>query len=138
MKLLVLTSEAISADELRSVVDGGESSQIEVMVVAPALQDSAIRFWLSDADQAISRAKEVSRRTVEGLGDAGIPARGDTGESEPLEAIEDALRTFRADKIIVFTRPESEQRYREDVDDTEVKERFGLPVEQVVLSSSGR
>ncbi len=49
-----------------------------------------------------------------------------------------ALRTFAADRIVVFTRPESEQRYREDVDDGEIRERFGLPVEHAELSSSGR
>lgn len=138
MKLLVLTSEPVSADQLRLVAGEGDGGQIEVMVVAPALQESALRFWLSDADEAIARAKQVSKQTVQELGEAGIPARGDTGESDPLDAIEDALRTFTADRVVVFTRPESEQRYREHVDDAEISERFGLPVEHAELSSSGR
>jgi hypothetical protein len=139
MKLLVLTSEPISAEQLRSALgsDHEPAEDTEVMVVAPALHESALRFWLSDADEAISRATRVSRETVQELDKAGIAAHGDTGESDPLDAIEDALRSFSADKIVIFTHPESEQRYREDLDEAEIEGRFGLPVERAPASSPG-
>ena len=131
MKLLVLTSEPITADQLRDALPANaDPSQSEVMVVAPALQESAFRFWFSDADEAIARAREVGRETVERLDSAGVPARGDTGESDPLDAIQDALQTFSADRIVLFTRGGESQRYREDVDVAEIEERFGLPVDQ--------
>ena len=138
MKLLLITSEPVSAEQVRSVVGEEEADHVEVMVVAPALQKSALRFWVSDADEAIAQAEQVSRQTVEDLGDAGIAARGDTGESDPLSAIEDALRTFPADRVVVFTRPESDQHYREDVDVAEIEERFGLPAERAQQPSSRR
>jgi hypothetical protein len=134
VKLLVVTSEPVSAREVRSAVgDGAEPNQTEVMVVAPALQESAVRFWLSDADQAIRRADEVRRRTVENLDQEGVAASGDTGESDPLDAIQDALATFQADRIILFTHPGSQHRYREDIDPSDVAERFGLPVDQATV-----
>jgi hypothetical protein len=40
------------------------------MVVAPALHRSALRFWLSDSDEAIERAELVQHETVEGGIDA--------------------------------------------------------------------
>lgn len=55
----------------------------EVMVIVPAWQESALRFWLSDADDAIARAREISRTTVDQLGEAGVRASADTGESDP-------------------------------------------------------
>jgi hypothetical protein len=58
---------------------GGASDDAEIMVVAPTLHRSLLRFWLSDADEAIRRAQLVQRETVEGLNDAGLDARGDTG-----------------------------------------------------------
>ncbi len=117
MKLLVLTSEPISAAQLRDAVGADvDPHQAEVMVVAPALQSNPLKFWLSDADEAISRAQTVSQKTVERLGAEGVPATGDTGESDPLEAIQDALMTFDADRIVVFRRAGGEQGYREDVD----------------------
>ncbi len=102
-------------------------------MVAPALQESAVRFWLSDADEAIQRAEEVRRATVENLDEEGVPASGDTGDSDPLDAIQDALATFPADRIVLFTHPDSDSRYREDIDPSEVQERFGLPVDQATV-----
>lgn len=134
MKLLVVTSEPISSGQLRDAVgDGAAQNQTEVMVLAPALQDSGLRFWLSDADEAIQRAEEVRRTTVENLDQEGVAASGDTGESDPIDAIQDALASFPADRIVLFTHPTSERRYREDVDPSEVEERFGLPVDQATV-----
>ncbi len=128
MRTLLLTSDALSADQLRQVV-GSDGLDDEVMVVAPALHTSALRFWVSDADEAVSRAEWVQRETVESLEDADVDAVGDTGEGDPADAIEDALKTFQADRVIVFTRPGA-PRYREAVDAGELQRRFGIPVEQ--------
>ncbi len=129
MKVLVVASEPISADRLRAAL-GAATEDAEIVVVAPALHLSALRFWLSDADEAIQRAELVQRETTEGLDDAGLDARGDTGEGDPVEAVEDALATFPAERILIFTRPSSEQRYDEGIDAEALEQRFGLPVEQ--------
>jgi len=45
MKLLVLTSESITAGQLRDALPGGiDPADAEVMVVAPALQEGGLRF----------------------------------------------------------------------------------------------
>jgi hypothetical protein len=131
MRLLVLTSEPVSADQLRDALPGdADPTDAEVMVVAPALHESALRFWLSDADEAIARADEVRRRSVDQLGAAGVSAAADTGESNPENAVEDVLKTFAADRILVFAHAGDEQRYREDVDTDALQSRFGVPVTQ--------
>jgi hypothetical protein len=134
MRLLVLTSEPISAPQLRAAVGADvDPTDAEVMVVAPALQPSPLKFWFSDADEAIARADAVRRETLDQLGSSGVPASGDTGESDPIEAVEDALATFPAERIVLFTHDRSDQRYREDVDVEELRERFGLPVDQATV-----
>ena len=71
--------------------EAGEASlsteDAEVMVVAPALQENALHFWLSDADQAIAKAEQVRQASLRQLDSEGVAATGDTGESDPLEAI---------------------------------------------------
>jgi hypothetical protein len=135
MKLLVVTTAPISGEELRAALpDGVDPRDAEVMVVAPALQPSPFKFWLSDADDAIARASEVSQRSRQQLDSAGVQARADTGESDPIEAIQDALITFPADRIVLFTHEGEDQAYREDVDPAEVRERFGLPVDRATVS----
>jgi hypothetical protein len=132
VKILVLTTEAVSVSQLRDALpsNAGDPEDAEIMVVAPALHKSALRFWVSDADEAIARADEVRHESVEQLGDDGVAASGDTGEGDPDDAIEDALKTFPADRILIFTHPESKQRYREGVDTDELAQRFGIPVTQ--------
>jgi hypothetical protein len=134
MRLLVLTSEPVNADQLRDALPGdADPTDAEVMVVAPALHESALRFWLSDADDAIARADEVRRRSLDQLGAEGVPASADTGESDPEGAIEDVLETFDADRILVFTHSGDAQRYKEDVDADALESRFGIPVTQAQL-----
>lgn len=131
VKILVLTTEPVTADQLRTALPtDADPGDAELMVVAPALHKSALRFWVSDADEAITKAEEVRRQSVEQLGEKGLSASGDTGEGEPDDAIEDALKTFAADRILIFTHPASEQLYKEDVDVGELQERFGVPVTQ--------
>jgi hypothetical protein len=135
MKLLVLTTEPITASQLRDALpDGADTAGAEVMVVAPALHASALRFWVSDADEAIQRADSVRRESVEQLGSEGVSATADTGEADMLDAVEDALQTFTADRIVVFAHPPDAQRYGEDVDDAELRERFGLPIDRAEVS----
>jgi hypothetical protein len=134
MKLLVLTSEPITAEQLRGAVGRDvDPENAEVMVVAPALQDSPIKFWFSDADVAIARADQVRRESVQQLGDSGVAASGDTGESDPFAAIYDALASFGADRIVLFKHAREGQRYREDIDPEKIRERFGLPVDQATV-----
>ena len=134
MKLLVLTSEPITADQLRDAVpDGVDPGDAEVMVVAPALAESGLRFWMSDADAAIAHADEVRREAVDKLGEGGVSASGDTGESDPSTAIQDALMTFEADRIVLFTHRGDDKGYREDIDPDEISDRFGLPVDRAAV-----
>ncbi|HTP19887.1 MAG TPA: hypothetical protein VMJ65_09810 [Solirubrobacteraceae bacterium] len=134
MKLLVLTSEPITGGQLRDALGtDANPADAEVMVVAPAYAQNALRFWLSDADEAIAKADAVRRASVEELDEEGIPASGDTGEGDPHTAIEDALKTFDADRIVVFTREPEDQRYREDLDRDELAERFGRPVDHAAI-----
>lgn len=135
MKLLVLTSEPVSAEQLREAVGAQIAPErTEVLVVAPALAENPLKFWLSDADGAIARAAAVRTKTVRGLERGGVTAVGDTGEADPVQAIADALQTFPAERIVLFTHADEERRrYREDVDVAELRERFGLPVDHAEL-----
>ena len=104
VKLLVLTPEPVDADRLRDTV-GPEVEGAEVLVVSPATNQSRLAFWVSDSDEAIAEAEQAEERTVESLESAGVDASGDTGESEPAVALQDALATFAADRIVIFEHP---------------------------------
>jgi len=127
-----VVSEPLSPEVLRSALGEPEASSAEVLVVAPALT-SKRRMILSDPDPAIGRAEQVEEETVERLGEEGIEAAGDTGESDPLLAIQDALQTFPADEIVLFTHAGGEQNWLEEGLVDEAQERFEPPVRHMLV-----
>jgi hypothetical protein len=132
VKLLVVTPEPVDGALLRSTL-GDEVDGAEVLVISPATNRSKVAFWVSDPDEAIAEADVAQEETVERLEEEGIDAAGDTGESEPAVAIQDALATFDADRIVIFSHPESERDYREDADLEDAEARFGIPVMHAII-----
>jgi hypothetical protein len=124
MKVLAVTPEPIDAGALRDAL-GEDAKDAEVKIVAPALNESRAAFWASDADEAIAEAERTQRETVHELREEGVEASGESGESDPLLAVQDALATFPADRIVVFLHPGDERRYREDDLVGEIERRFG-------------
>ena len=131
MKLLVVTPEPIDAKLLRATL-GEEVRGAEVLVISPATNRSKVAFWVSDSDEAIAEAETAQQETVERLEEEGVDAAGDTGESEPDVAIQDALATFPADRIVVFSHPDLD--YREDQALDDLEDRFGVPVTHAEIS----
>lgn len=129
-KILALVSEPVSGHALREAIGDERAEGAEVLVVAPAL-NSRWRHWLSDPDRAIARAEAVQEETVDRMGEDGVDAVGDTGESDPLLAIQDALRTFPADEIVLFIHPSGERSWLEQGVLEEARERFDVPVDHV-------
>jgi len=133
-KVLVLVSEPASGEVLKAAIGRDRAESAEVLVVAPAL-NSRLRFWMSDPDPAIERAEAVQEETVERMDEEGVDAAGDTGESDPLLAIQDALQTFPADEIVMFTHPNGERNWLEEGIVDEAKERFDVPVSHLIVES---
>src|SRR5436189_641354 len=111
-KIIALVTEPISGQALKSAVGAGTAEAAEVLVVAPALNSKA-KFLTSDSDEAIARAEQVQEESVERLDEEGIDAAGDTGESDPLLALQDALQTYEADEIVVVVHGEGGRNWQE-------------------------
>ena len=131
-RILVVANETVAGRELLDDLRARAADGAEVLVVAPAL-NSKRRFLLADPDPAIGRADEVQEETVERMDEEGIDAAGDTGESDPLLAVQDALQTFDADEIVLFTHPGGKRNWLEEGLVEEAKERFEPPVRHFVV-----
>src|SRR3954453_4374548 len=112
-KILALVSEPISADALRSAIGPESADDAEVLVVAPAL-NTRTRFLLADPDPEIARAAVGQQETAERLDAGAIFPPGDTGAEDPLLALQDALATYDADEIVLFTHADSAQNWAEE------------------------
>jgi hypothetical protein len=70
---------------------------------------------------------------VERLVREGIEVRGDIGDADPVQAMEDALRRFPADEAIISTHPPGRSTWLERGVVERSRERFPLPVSHVVV-----
>jgi len=131
VKLLVLATDPVGADDVRRALPDHDLEGAEVLVVSPAINESPVAFWVSDSDEAIAEAASAAEQTAAQLRERGAQARATTGESEPLVALQDALATYPADRVVVFVRGEDRTRYREDDVLGEAQARFGVPVTEI-------
>ena len=104
----------------------------EVLVVCPAL-NSPLKHWASDEDGARSDAQQRLERSLERLREAGVNARGEIGDPDPLQAIEDAVRTFGPDEIVISTHPEGRSNWLERGVVEGAEQRFDVPITHVVV-----
>src|ERR1700693_5525628 len=105
-RILVIANETVGGHTLRSaILERSLDVREEVLVVTPAL-NSPIRHWVSDGDDARAAAQRRLETSLAQLAEAGVDARGEIGDGDPLQAMEDALRTFGADEIIISQHPE--------------------------------
>ena len=132
-RILVVANETVAGTALREAIRNAvEGGQANVLVVSPAL-NSPIRHWASDDDEARAAAEERLSRSIAELELLGIPARGEVGDADPLQAIEDALRTFGADLIVISTHPEGRSNWLERGVVTGAQKRFTVPITHVVV-----
>ncbi len=131
-RILVVADET-PADEtlVREIERATVGYRRRVLVVSPA-HASAARRWTSDVDGARALAQRQLGENLDTLRASGIEAEGEIGEEDSLQAIEDALRTFGADGIIIVTqRGVRSDRYEGGLV-ASARERFALPITQVV------
>jgi len=132
-RILVIANETVGGGTLRDCIrEKTEGYRAEVLVVTPAL-NSPLRHWASDEDEARAAAQKRLDASLGRLRSAGIQARGEVGDGEPLQAIEDALRTFGADEIIISTHPEGRSHWLERGVVSGARERFAVPITHVVV-----
>ena len=81
----------------------GAGHRPEVLLLAPAT-NSAVAHWLSDLRQARFDAQRRLALSLATLASADLDARGAVGDSDPVQAVEDTLRTFGAQEV-VFVSP---------------------------------
>jgi hypothetical protein len=139
-RVLVVANETVGGEELMDAIgERALAGRVEFLVVCPAL-NSRLKTWTSDEDAARAAAQDRLDATLERLESVGVPARGEVGDLDPLMAIEDAVRTFHPDEIVISTHPEGRSNWLERGVVRGARERFDVSVTHVVvdLEAQGR
>jgi hypothetical protein len=132
-RILVIANETVGgAPLLNEIRRRSEGVDERVLVVVPAL-NSPLKHWVSDEDGAREAAQGRLEASLAAMRAAGITASGEVGDGDPLQAIEDAIRTFAPDELVISTHPEGRSNWLERGVVESARERFALPVTHVVV-----
>jgi hypothetical protein len=101
-RVLVVANDALAGEHLRERIAGADDVEVEVDVLAPVLS-SRIHLAVSDIDEERREAYERLERSLAWARSQGFRARGEIGDPSPATAMEDELRAFGADQVIVVT-----------------------------------
>jgi hypothetical protein len=131
-RILVIANETVGASELSDLLRTRAAGVDEdILVVCPAL-NSKLRTWTSDEDGARDAAQGRLDATIASLKAADVKVDGLVGDGDPLQALEDALRTFPADEIVISTHPPGRSHWLERGVVTEAERRYDVPVTHIV------
>jgi hypothetical protein len=133
-KLLVVATAPVDEETVRSEVrrHSGEE-KAEVRVVAPAAELSALQWLANEEDDARTQAERRAQQAAAAAEPEAARVEASVGDPDPVQAIEDMLRDFPADELIVVTRREDRATFLEKDAGAEAYERFGLPVTHLAV-----
>ena len=133
-RTLVVANETVASDVLPEVLGGDDGR--EVLVIAPAL-NGRLAHWSSDDRRARREAEQRLARCLDSLRAGGLDANGLVGDADPLLAIDDALRVFPADEIVIATHPEGQSNWLARNIVSRARSRYAVPVHHLVVDSLG-
>ncbi|HEY8778700.1 MAG TPA: hypothetical protein VIL93_02830 [Solirubrobacterales bacterium] len=129
-RLLLVAIEPVdqpaAVESVREEARARADEDAEVLVLAPAL-NTPLSHWASDVGRSRLDAQRKLVLTVGALAAAEVEARGAVGDPDPLQAVEDTLRDFAADEVIVGL-PEGEAEGEARALVAELRRRLDLPV----------
>jgi hypothetical protein len=133
---ILLVVDGVTVDEavVRQVRHASSGYRAEVVVVCPT-EASRLDHWTSAIDQARTSAQRVLEESLARLRGEGIAVRGEVGDEDRLRAIEDALRTFPADEVVLATPPRLPEGLTAEEAVALAGERFALPIALVVVDA---
>ena len=130
--VLVVANEALSGQALCERLLGEDHERVQIDILAPVLT-SRLHQGVSDIDREAEQARARLERSLAWAHEQGIVARGEVGDPSATTAIEDELRDFGADEVIVVTHPRERESWQEHGELERLRREPDIPVTQVVI-----
>ena len=130
--ILVVASATLRGEELRSEVQAGGGA-VALDVLAPILA-SRSHYWASDVDREHAEAQERLEASLAWAIEHGFTAKGEVGDADPLIAIEDELRDFGADEVIIVTHPRERASWLANRMVGHLQRELDIPVRQIAVA----
>lgn len=134
-RVLVIATDAVEGVGLIGELGGRRADELEVAVVAPVVEQSAVKHAAGDLEPARESAERRFAARLTELRRSGVSAFGMLGDTDPLLAAEDALKSFPAEEVLIFERPDDQSRWFEDGLFERAQETLDPPIRMVTIEA---
>jgi hypothetical protein len=132
-RVLVVANRTLAGGSLREQMRAAAERDAEFHVVAPILP-SRVHYFASDVDKELAEARERLDAALAWARAEGLDATGTVGDpNAALGVIEDQLRLFGADEVIISTHPPGRSNWLETGIVERLREELDVPVRHVVV-----
>jgi GABA permease len=132
-RVLVVANRTLHGDELRAELRSRAISGAELHIVAPILC-SRSHYIASDVDTELDEARNRLSTALAWAEAEGVAVTGRVGDANAaLGAIEDELRRYGADEVIISTYPPGKSNWLETGIVERLRDELDMPVTHVVV-----
>ncbi|HUR85912.1 MAG TPA: hypothetical protein VMY78_11245 [Solirubrobacteraceae bacterium] len=134
-RVLVVANRTLQEEDLAEILRDRAERGDELHVVAPILV-SRMRYMASDVDRELAEANDRLQTALAWANAAGYEASGKVGDPNvALGAIEDELRLFAADEVLISTFPQGKSNWLETGIVRRLEEELDIPVTHVIVDA---
>lgn len=131
-RLLVVANQTLPGQELRDALVARGEPKPELRVVVPILI-SRVKYAMSDVDTELVYARARLGEILAWGRAQGFEISGEVCPDGPLIAIEDQLRSFPADEIVISTHPPERSNWLEAGVVEQAREELDTPITHLVV-----
>jgi hypothetical protein len=134
--IAVLTDNLHGSEPVEQILANADQDGVELRLVIPAVEATALRHTLGDIDEPKREAEERLERALQTLRDNGIEVSGgEVGDPDPVQAAQDALLKAPADEVLIFEHCEEQSKWYEEGLLEKAQEGIEPPLRVVVVET---
>jgi hypothetical protein len=112
--IAILTDNLHGSEPVEQILANADQEGVELRVVVPAVEATALRHTMGDIDEPKREAEERLERALGELRERGIEVDGEVGDPDPVQAAQDALLKQPADEVLIFEHCEEQSKWYEE------------------------
>ena len=130
--VLVVAERTLVGEELRQLLQPQPGVVVELDVLSPVMA-SRTHQWAGDVDQEREQARVRLEASLAWAIQQGFVANGKVGDPDAMVAIEDELRDFGADEVVIVTHPRERTSWLANRMLSHLQKQLEVPVREIVM-----
>jgi hypothetical protein len=130
--VLVVAERALAGEELRRQLQQQAGTEVEIDVLSPVMA-SRTHIWADDVDREREQAQARLEESLRWAREQGFVAKGEVGDHDAMAALEDELRDFGADEVVIVTHPRERTSWLASRMLSQLTRQLEVPVREIVM-----